>query len=89
MNVVVDAFYVQKFSVDFAETDEEKDAIVTLYRTDVKTEDVFRAIGIDYLNAKKIDENTVLLRPDEIACLKENAPYLIAMKVRRFERSAA
>lgn len=82
MNVVVDAFYVQKFSVDFAETDEEKDAIVTLYRTDVKTEDVFRAIGIDYLNAKKIDENTVLLRPDEIACLKENAPYLIAMKVR-------
>ena len=48
----------------------------------MKTEDVFRAIGIDYLNAKKIDENTVLLRPDEIACLKENAPYLIAMKVR-------
>lgn len=82
VNVVVDAFYVQKFSVDFAETDEEKDAIVTLYRTDVKTEDVFRAIGIDYLNAKKIDENTVLLRPDEIARLKENAPYLIAMKVR-------
>lgn len=49
---------------------------------DVKTEDVFRAIGIDYLNAKQIDENTVLLRPDEIALLKENAPYLIAMKVR-------
>lgn len=82
VNVVVDAFYVQKFSVDFAETDENEDAIVTLYRTDVKTEDVFRAIGIDYLNAKQIDENTVLLRPDEIARLKENAPYLIAMKVR-------
>lgn len=82
INVVVDAFYVQKFSVDFAEADENEEAIITLYRTDVKTEDVFRAIGIDYLNAKQIDENTVLLRPDEIARLKENAPYLIAMKVR-------
>ena len=82
VNAVVDAFYVQKFSVDFAETDEDGEAIVTLYKTDVKTEEIFRAIGIDYLNAKQIDENTVLLRPDEIARLKENAPYLIAMKVR-------
>ena len=82
VNVVVDAFYVQKFSVDFAEAGEDEEAIVTLYRTDVKTEDVFRAIGIDYLNAKQIDENTMLLRPDEIARLKESAPYLIAMKVR-------
>lgn len=82
INVVVDAFYVQKFSVDFAEADENEESIITLYRTDVKTEDVFRAIGIDYLNAKQVDENTVLLRPDEIARLKENAPYLIAMKVR-------
>ena len=32
--------------------------------------------------AKQIDENTVLLRPDESARLKESAPYLIAMKVR-------
>ena len=82
VNAVVDAFYVQKFSVDFAETDEDGEAIVTLYKTDVKTEEIFRAIGIDYLNAKQIDENTILLRPDEIARLKENAPYLIAMKVR-------
>lgn len=82
VNAVVDAFYIQKFSVDFAETDEDGEAIVTLYKTDVKTEEIFRTIGIDYLNAKQIDENTVLLRPDEIARLKENAPYLIAMKVR-------
>lgn len=82
VDVVVDAFYVQKFSVDFAEADEDGESIITLYRTDVKTEEVFRAIGIDYLNAKQIDENTVLLRPEEIALLKENVPYLIAMKVR-------
>lgn len=82
VNAVVDAFYVQKFSVDFAEESEDGDAIITLYKTDVKTEDIFRAIGIDFLNAKQIDETTVLLRPDEITLLKENAPYLIAMKVR-------
>lgn len=82
INIVVDVFYIQKFSVDFAEAGGDEEAIITLYRTDVKTEDVFRAIGIDYLNAKQIDENTVLLRPDEIALLRENAPYLIAMKVR-------
>lgn len=82
VNVVVDVFYIQKFSVDFAEAGDDEEAIVTLYRTDIKTEDVFRAIGIDYINAKQIDENTVLLRPDEIALLRENAPYLIAMKVR-------
>ena len=82
VNAVVDAFYVQKFSVDFAEESEDGDAIITLYKTDVKTEDIFRTIGIDFLNAKQIDETTVLLRPDEITLLKENAPYLIAMKVR-------
>lgn len=82
INAVVDAYYVQKFSVDFTKIDDDGEAIITLYKTDVKTEDILRTIGIDYLNAKCIDENTVLLRPDEIALLKENAPYLIAMKVR-------
>lgn len=82
INVIVDAYYVQKFSVDFADESEDGDAIITLYKTDVKTEDIFKAIGIDYLNAKQIDETTVLLRPDEIALLRENAPYLIAMSVR-------
>ena len=82
VNVVVDAFYVQKFSVDFSEIDINEESIITLYRTNVKTEELFRAIGIDYLNAKQIDENTILLQPDEIAHLKESAPYLIAMKVR-------
>lgn len=82
INAVVDAFYVEKFSVDFAENGEDGEAIITLYKTDVKTEEIFRAIGIDYLNAKQIDENTVLLRPDEIDLLREKAPYLIAMKVR-------
>ena len=81
INVIVDAFYVQKFTIDFSDDDTDGEAIITLYKTDVKTEDIFRTIGIDYLNAKQIDETTVLLKPDEINLLREHAPYLIAMKV--------
>ncbi len=81
INAIVDVFYIEKFTVDTVTDDEDVDSIVTLYKTDVKTEELFRAIGIDYINAKQIDETTLLLRPDEIALLKENAPYLIAMKV--------
>lgn len=82
INVVVDAFYVQKFTIDFAEESDDGDAIVTLYKTDVSTEEIFRSIGIDFINTRKIDETTILLRPEEIALLREKAPYLIAMKVR-------
>jgi len=82
VNVVVDAFYVEKFSVDLADEVDDGDSIITLYKTDVRTKDIFHQIGIDFINAKQIDETTVLLRPDEIAILKEKAPYLIAMSVR-------
>lgn len=82
VNVVVDAFFVEKFSVDLADEVDDGDSIITLYKTDVRTKDIFHQIGIDYINAKQIDETTVLLRPDEIAILKEKAPYLIAMSVR-------
>ncbi|MCR4615337.1 MAG: S8 family peptidase [Clostridiales bacterium] len=82
INVVVDSFYVDKFSIDFAEETDEEDSIITLYKTDVNTKDIFSQIGIDYINAKQIDETTVLLKPDEIAILREKAPYLIAMSVR-------
>ena len=82
INVVADAYYVQKFTVDFAEKEEIEDSIVTLYKTDVATEDLFKAIGIDFLNARKIDDTTILMRPDEIELLRNAAPYIIAMKVR-------
>lgn len=89
INVVVDAFYVEKFTVDFAEQSDEGEAIITLYKTNVKIEDIFSSIGIDYLNTRRIDETTFLLRPDEIELLREKAPYLIAMKVRDLREVAS
>lgn len=82
VNVVVDSFYVERFGVDFTAVDGDENSIITLYKTDVTLEEIFRSIGIDHINAKKIDETTVLLNPDEINILKEKAPYLISMKVK-------
>ena len=82
INVVVDAFYVEKFTVDFPDDTIKEESIVTIYKTDVKTEDIFRSIGLDYLNTKQINETTLLLQPDDISTLMEKAPYLISMRVR-------
>lgn len=81
INVVTDAFYVDHFGIEFTKDEAEKQSIVTLYKTDVKAEDIFKAAGIDYINLKRIDDDTFLLNPDEIRLLQENAPYIIAMKV--------
>lgn len=82
INVVVDSYYVEGFGIELI-TEEVKDrSIVTLYETDVKAEEIFKTVGIDYINTKKIDENTFLLNPDEIELLKENVPYIIAMSVK-------
>ena len=72
-------------------TEEFKKTIVNLYHSGKSYSQLHNEYGISSsalsnwvhrYSEVKIDENTVLLRPDEIARLKESAPYLIAMKVR-------
>lgn len=81
INVVTDAFYVDHFGIEFIKDEAEKQSIVTLYKTDVKAEDIFKAAGIDHINLKRIDDETFLLNPDEIKLLQDTFPYIIAMKV--------
>lgn len=81
LNVIVDAYYVQKFDIDFAPKEADERSIITIYKTDIKTSDLLKKLGIDYINAKVIDETTIRLNPEEIQRLREKAPYLIAMKV--------
>jgi hypothetical protein len=81
INVVIDAFYVDYFGIEFAKDEVKKQSIVTLYKTDATAEDIFKAAGINHINLKKIDDDTFLLKPDEIKQLQENVPYIIAMKV--------
>ena len=82
VKVIVDANYVQKFTIDRdVELDEEL-SIVTIYKTDVRTTELLGSLGISMIEAKVIDETTVRLDPDELKILKQKAPYLIAMKTR-------
>jgi len=82
VKVITDSFYVEKFSIDREIEAATENTIITLYKTDVKTRDLLQNIGIDMIDAKIIDETTVLLTPDEVGILCEHMPYLISMSVR-------
>lgn len=81
LKVIVDAYYVEKFDVLIDDISLSNDAIITLYKTDVKTQKLLADIGINLLSNRIMDETTVLLRPDELKILKIKAPFLISMAV--------
>lgn len=82
VKVVTDSYYVEKFAIDREVEESTENTIITIYKTDVKTTDLLQSIGIDMIDAKKIDETTVLLTPNEVAILRERMPYLVSMSVR-------
>lgn len=84
VKVIVDGYYVNRFTIDRDNASDAENTIITLYRTDVKTIDLLQSIGINMIEAKVIDETTVLLTPDEIRILNEHMPYLISMSVKDF-----
>lgn len=81
LNVIVDAYYVEKFDISIDDSMFEHDAIITIYKTDVKTTKLLEKIGINILSNRIMDETTILLRPDELEILKTKAPFLISMAV--------
>lgn len=81
VKLIVDAYYVEKFDVSIDDVTLTNDAIITLYKTDIKTIELLEKIGIHILSNRIMDETTILLRPDELEILKIRAPYLIAMAV--------
>jgi len=80
VNVIVDAYHVQKFAIDRAEEPAEELSIITLFKTDIRTTELLGNLGITMIEAKVIDETTVRLDPNELQILLQKAPYLIAMK---------
>ncbi|MBM6678153.1 S8 family peptidase [Faecalicoccus pleomorphus] len=81
VNIVVDAYYLEKFDVERDTSDLQENAIITLYDTGTKTSDIMRQLDIDFLDVRSIDETTILLKPDQYNKLKSKAPYLISMAV--------
>ncbi|MFK5958971.1 MAG: S8 family peptidase [Lutibacter sp.] len=79
--IIVDAYYVDKFDVSTDDVIFENDAIITIYKTDLRTTQLLEKIGINILSNRIMDETTILLRPDELETLKVKAPFLISMAV--------
>lgn len=75
LKVVIDAYYVEKFDILIDDVQLKSDSIITLFKTDVKTQDLLKEIGINVLSNRIMDETTVLLRPDELEILKSKAPF--------------
>jgi len=86
IGVVIDCFYVGNFTIDEDVSEIREQAIVTLYKTKPKTQEILETLGIRLFETGIIDDSTVLLNPDQLQILKEKAPYLIAMEVRDFAK---
>ncbi len=86
IGVIIDCFYVRNFAIDEDVSEIKEQAIVTLYKTKLKTQELLELLGIRLFETGMIDDTTVLLNPDQLQILKEKAPYLIAMEVRDFAK---
>ena len=81
LKIIVDSHFVDGFDFPSDEINFVNDAIITIYKTDVRTKQLLEKIGIDILQDRIMDETTILLRPDELNILKTKAPFLISMAV--------
>lgn len=79
--IVVDAFYINRFDRRQDATTSPHDAVVTLYKVDDDMRAFLRKIDIDIPTERFNGDSTVLLFPTEMAKLVQNASYLIAMSV--------
>ena len=79
---IVDAYYVRTFDIDKPDKiDSEKEAVITLYRTKVRTREILEYVDIDINDVRVIDDYTLLLDKRQIELLYNSMPYLIAMGV--------
>lgn len=78
--IIVDAYYAEKFDLPDNSDIISDNVLVTLYKTDGNIKEIMDKLGIDILTQRIIEEDsTVLLTPDQLELLKMKAPYLIAM----------
>ena len=84
VGIVVDCYYIEKFNIDMdsESIDVNKDQIITLYDTGMDTVELLHKIGItDFISARKIDNTTILLYPDQLEKLKTSAPFLVSLSL--------
>lgn len=81
VNILVDMYHIESFGIEKDISNFNENAIVTIYDTGLKTEEIMKQLNINFLEVKSIDETTLLLNPEQFKILKDKAPYLISMAV--------
>lgn len=76
--IVADVSYIEDFEVEM-ETQQLKQSIITLYKTSADIKELFKNLGIDIMQNRILDEQTVFLTEDELQILFQKAPYLVSM----------
>lgn len=81
IQIIVDAYYTEKFDIFVGNNEFSNNVIITLFKTDTETTTLLEKIGINLQHTSVLDDTTILLQPDDLKLLKRKAPYLIAMAV--------
>lgn len=83
-DLLVDAYFVQRFYIGSAGNNCNDDMLVSLYRVGNQQAliNLLAKIGIRASSSRFLNDDTVLLRQEERALLGEKADWLIAMEVR-------
>lgn len=81
VSLVVDCFHVDFINIDIDKDSVNERSIVTLFKTDVRSSQILRQIGISETKYQQIDDNTFVMNPDQFDIVRDAAPYLIAMAV--------
>lgn len=76
--VIADVSYIDDFEVEMT-TQKLKQSIITLYNTNTDTKILFKNIGIEILQSRILDNQTVFLDENQLQILFEKAPYLVSM----------
>lgn len=79
--IIRDTIKVESFSVERATIMSQEDVLVTIYKTGIETDELFRKVGIETSRVRKLDDTTFLLTPTQLLRLQDRAPYLISMQV--------
>ncbi len=81
-NIIVDAYYLEKFDIEMIEDDSNDNRIVSIYDTGKSIVELMEMLNIDdFTPVRSLDNTTILLRPDQYKKLIYRAPFLISMSV--------
>lgn len=78
-DIIVDSYSVEKFAILDNSSNVKDEYIITLYNTGNTIEDIMQKLEISHNDFAKLDDNTIRIGPEDLAKLKNKAPYLIAM----------